>query len=152
MIHHLSTYRFHCKTVYKKVKSALACMAQWIECSPANQRVTCSFPVGEQAWVTGWVPSGGHARGKHTLMFLSFSFSLHFSKINKIFNKKMFSEARMSYYTNSCVYASQCSKMCMYHYLSSLSASPLHRMVPLAPWCTEYDNLCCRRSKGFLSI
>ena len=35
------------------------------------------FPVWAQAWVAGQDPShGGHMRGKHTLMFLSLSFSL----------------------------------------------------------------------------
>ena len=28
-----------------------------------------------RAWVAGQVPHGGHARGNHTLMFLSLSFS-----------------------------------------------------------------------------
>ena len=31
------------------------------------------FPVRAHAWVVGQVPSGGHTRGKHTLMFLSLS-------------------------------------------------------------------------------
>ena len=34
------------------------------------------FPVTVHAWVAGQVPSRGHARGNHTLMFLSLSFSL----------------------------------------------------------------------------
>ena len=34
------------------------------------------FPVRAHAWVAGQVPSMGHARGNHTLMFLSLSFSL----------------------------------------------------------------------------
>ena len=34
------------------------------------------FPVMAHAWVVGQVFSRGHARGNHTLMFLSFSFSL----------------------------------------------------------------------------
>ena len=34
------------------------------------------FLVRAHAWVTGQVPSRGHERGNHTLMFLSFSFSL----------------------------------------------------------------------------
>ena len=33
------------------------------------------FPVRAHAWVAGQVPSGGHAAGNHTLMFLSLSFS-----------------------------------------------------------------------------
>ena len=51
---------------------ALAGVAQWIECRPANQRVTGSIP---HSWVAGQVPSGGHARGNHTLMCPSLSFS-----------------------------------------------------------------------------
>ena len=34
------------------------------------------FPVRAQAWVVGQVPSKGHTRGNHTLMFLFLSFSL----------------------------------------------------------------------------
>ena len=34
------------------------------------------FPVRAHAWVAGQVCSRGHARGNHTLMFLSLSFSL----------------------------------------------------------------------------
>ena len=34
------------------------------------------FPIRAHAWVAGQVPSGGHMRGNHTLMFLSLSFSL----------------------------------------------------------------------------
>ena len=34
------------------------------------------FPVRAHAWVAGQVPSRGHVRGNHTLMFLSLSFSL----------------------------------------------------------------------------
>ena len=34
------------------------------------------FPVRAHAWVSGPVPSRGHMRGNHTLMFLSLSFSL----------------------------------------------------------------------------
>ena len=40
------------------------------------------FPVREHAWVAGQVPSAGHTRGDHTLMFLSLSFSLP-SLLNK---------------------------------------------------------------------
>ena len=41
------------------------------------------------AWVAGQVPSRGHTRINHTLMFPSLSPSLHLSKkINKIFKKK----------------------------------------------------------------
>ena len=41
------------------------------------------FPVRAHAWVAGQVPSGGCARGNHTLMFLSLSPSFPLSlKIN----------------------------------------------------------------------
>ena len=65
----------------------MAGVAQWIEQWPANQRVTGSIP--SQGIFLGCgpdqVPSVGHARGNHTLLFLSLSFSLPFplSKINK---------------------------------------------------------------------
>ena len=36
------------------------------------------FPVRAHAWVAGWVPSGEHVRGNHTLMFLFLSFSFAF--------------------------------------------------------------------------
>ena len=56
---------------------ALAGMSQWIESGPANQSVACMiFPVRVHAWVAGQVPCRGHMRDNHTLMFLSFSFSL----------------------------------------------------------------------------
>ena len=61
-----------------KLKSfpVLAILAQWILCQPENQRVSGSIPVRSYAWVAGQVPSRGRARGNHTLMFLSLSFSL----------------------------------------------------------------------------
>ena len=55
---------------------ALAGVAQWIEHWSAIQRVTGSIPSQAHAWVAGRVPGRGHARGDHTLMFLSLSFSL----------------------------------------------------------------------------
>ena len=41
---------------------ALAGVAQWIECWPANQNVT----IRAHAWVAGQVPSGGGVRGAAT--------------------------------------------------------------------------------------
>ena len=61
-------------------------VAQWIEYQPANQRVTASTPIRASARVAGQVPSKGHARGNHTLMFLFLSLSPSLSlslKINK---------------------------------------------------------------------
>ena len=69
-------------SIEKKVRSALAGVAQWIEHRPANQSVA------------GLIPSQGrgHVRGNHTLMFSSLSFSLlsplSKNKINKVFKKK----------------------------------------------------------------
>ena len=66
---------------------ALAGVAQWIECWPVNQRVTCLIPSQGTCLGCGpdHVPSRGHARGKHTRMFLVLSpFLPPFpSKINK---------------------------------------------------------------------
>ena len=64
-------------------------MAQWTERWTAKKRVTGWIPVRAQAWVVGQIPSRGHRRGNHTLIFLSLSPSLPLSlKINKIFFKK----------------------------------------------------------------
>ena len=61
----------------KVLKLALAGVAQWTECRPANQRVAGLIP--SQGTCLGFKPGpqwGGHVRGSHTLMFLSLSFSL----------------------------------------------------------------------------
>ena len=70
---------------YNNILSALAGVAQWIECPPVNQKVTVQFPVGARAWVVGQDPSRRCARGNHTWIFLSLSFSLPSPslKINK---------------------------------------------------------------------
>ena len=65
-----------------KKSTALAGVAQWIECKPVKQGVTCSIPSQAHAWVAGQVPSRGRTRGSHTLMFLSLSFS--FPSLRKI--------------------------------------------------------------------
>ena len=64
-------------------------MAQWTACRPANQGSLVQFPVRANAWVAGQVPSRGHARDNHTLMFLSLSFCIPspLFKTNKIFKK-----------------------------------------------------------------
>ena len=60
-----------------KVKErALAGVAQWIECGLQTKGSLVQFPVRAHAWVVGQVPSGGHVRGNHTLMFLSPPYSL----------------------------------------------------------------------------
>ena len=43
----------------KEKHRALAGVAQWIECWPANQRVAGSIPIRARSWVTGQVPVGG---------------------------------------------------------------------------------------------
>ena len=59
--------------IYKTV--ALAGVAQWIERGLRTKGSLVQFPVRAQAWVVGQVPSGGHMRGNHTLMFLPHSSS-----------------------------------------------------------------------------
>ena len=58
------------------LETALAAVAQWIECRPVNQRVTGLIPVRAHAWVAGQVPSWRCMRGNHTLMGLALSFSI----------------------------------------------------------------------------
>ena len=50
---------------------ALAGMAQWTECLPANQKVAGSIPNQGNAWSVGQVPSNGHARGNRLMFFPS---------------------------------------------------------------------------------
>ena len=57
-------------------KRCLSAITQWMKCQPVNQRVAVQFPVRARAWFAIQVPSKGHARGKHTLMFVLLSFSL----------------------------------------------------------------------------
>ena len=74
----------HCFSGLCLIKEKRA-LAQWTERCPVNQRVTSSIPS------LGPVPSRGHVRGSHTLMFPSLSPSLPFSqkkKINIIFKKE----------------------------------------------------------------
>ena len=55
---------------------ALAGVAQWTQCPPANQRVPSSIPSLEHMpGLLAGSPVGGCARGNCTLMFLSLSFS-----------------------------------------------------------------------------
>ena len=64
----------------KKLKIALAGVAQWIECRLQTKGSPVRFPVRAHAWVSGQVPGGGHMRGNYTLMFLSLPFPLSKSK------------------------------------------------------------------------
>ena len=54
---------------------ALAGVAQWMERRLRTKGSLVRFPVRAHSWVVDQVPSGGHERGNHTLMFLSLSFS-----------------------------------------------------------------------------
>ena len=55
---------------------ALTGVAQWIEHGLQTKRLLVQFLVRAYAWVVGQIPSWGHVRGNHTLVFLSLSFSL----------------------------------------------------------------------------
>ena len=60
--------------MYKTIHhTALAGVAQWIECGLLTEGSPVQLPIRAHAWVASQVPSGGHVRGNHTLMFLSFS-------------------------------------------------------------------------------
>ena len=65
-------FEFH----LRMYESALAGVAQWIECRLRIKGSLVQFPVRAHAWVVAQVPSVGHMRSNHTLMFLSLSFSL----------------------------------------------------------------------------
>ena len=54
----------------KNGKVALADVAQWIKCQLQSERSPVPFTVRAHAWVVGQVPTRGHSRGNHTLMFL----------------------------------------------------------------------------------
>ena len=56
----------------KSEARALAGVAQWIEHWSVNQRASCLTPSQDTCLCCSQVPSWGHARGNHTLMFLPF--------------------------------------------------------------------------------
>ena len=60
----------------KYIYIALAGVAQWIECRPANQRVTGLIPSQGTCLGCSPVPQLGAHESNYTLMFLSLSFSL----------------------------------------------------------------------------
>ena len=64
----------------------------WLSAGLQSKGSLVRFLVRAHAWDVGWVPSGAHVRGNHTLMLLSFSFSLPSplkkKEINKIFKNK----------------------------------------------------------------
>ena len=76
----------------KKGDIAQAGVAQWIERGLGTKGSLVGFPVRAHAWVVGQVPSGGHVRGNHTLMFLSLLFSLKLNKILKSEFKNYFEQ------------------------------------------------------------
>ena len=62
----------------KYIIMALAGGAPWWSTGLRTEGSLVQFPVRAHAGVAGRVPSSGHARGNHTLMFHSLSFSLPF--------------------------------------------------------------------------
>ena len=69
---------------FKNPSSSQAGVAQWISATLQTKGSLDQFPVWVHAWVAGQVPSNGHTRDNHTLMFLSLSFSLPTPlKVNK---------------------------------------------------------------------
>ena len=98
------------KLQFKTVQTALAGVAPWIERGLQTKGSLVQVPFRAHAWVAGQVPSGGHVRGDHTLMLLSFSSpSLPLSvKINKIKKKKKKPvQTRMCLQHNTTVLTSQ---------------------------------------------
>ena len=65
----------------KEFPKALAGVAQGLSTGLQIRGSLVRFPVRAHAWVAGQVPSGGHVRGNHTLMFLYLSFSLPFPSV-----------------------------------------------------------------------
>ena len=62
---------------FQNQEVALAGVAQWMECWPANQSVPGLIPgLGHMPGLRAGYPMRGHTRGNHTLMFLSLSSSL----------------------------------------------------------------------------
>ena len=80
----------HGSNIYKrqKVGHALAGVAQWIECWPANQRPLIQFPLKAHAWVAGQAPSWGCARGNGLMYLLHIDVSLPPSSSFPLFLKK----------------------------------------------------------------
>ena len=71
----------------RKHSRPLAGVAQWIECQPANQRVTSSIPSQGTCLGCRAGSQWGLVRGNHTLMFLSLSPSLPLSLKINLFKK-----------------------------------------------------------------
>ena len=60
----------------KNIKCCPGWCSSGIECGLRTKGSQVRFPAGAHAWVAGQVPTRGHMRGNHTLIFLSLSFSL----------------------------------------------------------------------------
>ena len=60
----------------KKISAPWLVWLSGLSASLQTKGLLVQFPVRAHAWIVGQVPSGGHVRGNHTLMFLSLSFSL----------------------------------------------------------------------------
>ena len=84
LLHYYYYDPVHCQQLLfiKNLYFALVGAAQWTECRPANQRVTGLIPSQGTCLGCGPGPQWGRARGNHTVMFLSLSFSL-FSLFSK---------------------------------------------------------------------
>ena len=68
--------------LYYGIHLAIKRIAPWLvwlsglSTSLQTKGLPVGFPVRADAWASGQVPSRGRARGNHTLMILSLSFSL----------------------------------------------------------------------------
>ena len=75
-----TTMRYHLTPVRIAIinKSTKLPWVVWLSRLSASLRTKGSlvrFPIRAHAWIAGQVPSWGHMRSNHTLMFLSLSFS-----------------------------------------------------------------------------
>ena len=61
-------------------KMALAGVAHGLNAGLQTKGSLVRFPIRAHAWVAGQTPSREHARGNHTLMFLSLSLPLSKNK------------------------------------------------------------------------
>ena len=71
-------YLLHIFLNFKKIMLTCPGWCGSVDWVLAYEPTGCQFDsrCTTHTWVAGHVPSGGHARGNHTLMFLSLSFSL----------------------------------------------------------------------------
>ena len=78
-----------------------------LSASLQNKGLPVRFPVRAHAWVVGHIPSGGHVRVNHTLIFLSLSYSFPSSlSKNKVKSlKNIYKNKRRRYH--SCLHGIQ---------------------------------------------